>query len=83
MSEEQREHEVFDQELSVDDLNAAAGGSVTFWYSADKDENHCIEVHERQFYLAVAQSNVPQRWRTAAGAIRTMHATLTQSSTRA
>ena len=52
MSEEQRERDVFDQELSVDDLDAAAGGSVTYWYAKDKDENHCTEVHERQFYLA-------------------------------
>ena len=48
MSEERKakENEVFDQELSVEDLDAAAGGAG----SGEEDPNNCIVCDKRNIY---------------------------------
>ena len=58
MSDEQkaRENEVFDQDLSIEDLDAAAGGDCGTFARAlgngerDSDEDNCVKDHFRNIY---------------------------------
>ncbi len=52
MSDEQkaREDEVFDQELSADDLDAAAGGNWVDGGPKDDDWQNCVNHDYRQIY---------------------------------
>ena len=49
MSEEQKSHEdeVFDQEVSIDDLDAAGG---TVFLTPDDDKNNCVRADYRDIY---------------------------------
>ena len=47
-NEKAKENEVFDQHLSLDDLDAAAGGS--FFQTADRDSENCTETEHRPIY---------------------------------